>query len=128
MSQTLGTATIAALTASNLEAVAKALHEKYPDKPIVIAGDDDRSLKKNVGREKAEEAAKAVGGVALFPTFASDESGRDFTDWNDLALKSKLGRDGVRLQLMPVVESLMCQYSQQKEKELSHSQSRTLTL
>ena len=128
VSQTLGTATIAALTASNLEAVAKALHEKYPDKPIVIAGDDDRSLKKNVGREKAEEAAKAVGGVALFPTFASDESGRDFTDWNDLALKSKLGRDGVRLQLMPVVESLMCQYSQQKEKELSHSQSRTLTL
>ena len=127
LSQTLGTATIAALTASNLEAVAKALHEKYPDKPIVIAGDDDRSLKKNVGREKAEEAAKAVGGVALFPTFASDESGRDFTDWNDLALKSKLGRDGVRLQLMPVVESLMRQNSQQKEKELSHSQSRNLT-
>ena len=127
LSQTLGTATVAALTASNLEAVAKALHEKYPDKPIVIAGDDDRSLKKNVGREKAEGAAKAVGGIALFPTFASDESGRDFTDWNDLALKSKLGRDGVRLQLTPVVESLMRQNSQQKERELSHSQSRTLT-
>ncbi len=52
----------------------------YPDKPIIIAGDDDISqsckmkvkdkASVNVGRGKGVETAKAVGGVAVFPVFA----------------------------------------------------------
>ena len=58
--------------------MAKALHAKYPDKPVIIAGDDDRHLVMshgyNPGREKAEAAAKAVGGKAIFPIFAPAEN------------------------------------------------------
>lgn len=63
-----------------------------PDRVIYIAGDDDwqRSTeldaqgrpKVNVGQVKAEEAAAAIGGQAMFPEFAL---GSDGTDWNDLA-------------------------------------------
>lgn len=127
LAKTLGTATAAAFTASNLEPVAKALHSKYPDKPIVIAGDDDKHLAKNVGREKAEKAAKAVGGKAVFPTFALEEKGRDFTDWNDLAIKSKLGSTGVRLQISPTIDELvkLKKQEQQQKQEQQKSRSRT---
>lgn len=78
VSQALGYGTVAAFDSGNLEAVAKVLHEKYPDKPIVIAGDDDRHLEStqgiNPGKVKALAAAKAVGGKAIFPVFAPGEA------------------------------------------------------
>jgi putative DNA primase/helicase len=87
-----GLPVIVAFTAGNLEAVARSLHERYPDKRLVVAGDNDHHKeretgpdgrsRRNVGREKAEQAAVAVGGFALIPRFASDDVG---TDWNDLA-------------------------------------------
>nr|BCT99949.1 DUF1738 domain-containing protein [uncultured bacterium] len=74
----VGHATVAAFDSGNLEAVAKALHAKFPDKPVIIAGDDDRHLVmthgNNPGREKAEAAAQAVGGKAIFPIFAPAEN------------------------------------------------------
>ena len=77
LSQTLGFATVAAFDSGNLVPVARALHEKFPDKPVVIAGDDDKHLELtegiNPGRTKAEDAAKAVGGKALLPIFAPGE-------------------------------------------------------
>ncbi len=73
----LGQAAVAAFDSGNLLQVAKALHEKYPEKPVLIAGDDDKHLELtqgvNPGRTKAEAAAKAVGGKAVFPVFASGE-------------------------------------------------------
>jgi phage/plasmid primase-like uncharacterized protein len=78
LSQTLGFATVAAFDSGNLMQVAKALHDKFPDKPIIIAGDDDKHLEAtqavNPGRSKAEEAAKAVGGKILLPIFAPGEA------------------------------------------------------
>jgi len=77
LSQTLGFATVAAFDSGNLVPVAKGLHDKFPDKKIIIAGDDDKHLELthgiNPGRSKASEAAKAVGGTARFPIFAPDE-------------------------------------------------------
>ena len=77
LAETFGHATVAAFDSGNLMSVAKALHQKYPGKPIIIAGDDDRHLELtqgvNPGRSKAEAAAAAVGGKAWFPTFAQDE-------------------------------------------------------
>jgi antirestriction protein ArdC/phage/plasmid primase-like uncharacterized protein len=74
----LGYATVAAFDSGNLAMVAQALHQKFPDKPVVIAGDDDRHLEMiqgaNPGRSKAEEAAKLVGGKVLLPIFAPDEN------------------------------------------------------
>jgi putative DNA primase/helicase len=78
LSQTLGFATVAAFDSGNLGPVAKALHAKYPDKQIIIAGDDDKHLELthgvNPGRSKAEEAARAVGGKVLLPIFAPNEN------------------------------------------------------
>ncbi|HDW8992297.1 TPA: toprim domain-containing protein, partial [Escherichia coli] len=164
LAEAVGHATVASFDSGNLENVAKALHEKYPDKPVIVAGDDDRHLVmthgKNPGREKAEAAAQAVGGKAIFPVFAPSENtypsdlppitpdaykahlrasqrledaaegklqlGGDevsklkatllsseqvealstmkrHTDFNDLAQKSELGREGVKRQVVAAV-------------------------
>ena len=114
LQQTLGFATVAAFDSGNLLPVAKALHAKFPDKPILIAGDDDRHLEAtqgiNPGRSKAEEAAKAVGGKALLPIFAPGEQAAEpkgFTDFNDLATKSVLGREGIERQVRSVVDDVI---------------------
>lgn len=166
LAETLGHATVAAFDSGNLMAVASALHERYPDKQMVIAGDDDRHLEMtqgvNPGRSKAEAAAAAVGGTAWFPTFSADEhypknlnpvtpdayrvhesakrridaaseegmplsteeAGRlrklllepaqidaidvmkRHTDFNDLAVRSKFGREGLERQGRAMVSSL----------------------
>jgi antirestriction protein ArdC/phage/plasmid primase-like uncharacterized protein len=76
--EAVGFATVAAFDAGNLSAVAQALHDKFPDKPVLILGDDDRQLELtqgvNSGRVKAQEAANAVGGKAIFPIFAPCEN------------------------------------------------------
>ena len=72
ISDAIGHATVAAFDSGNLMAVATALKDKYPDKAVIIAGDDDLHLlnhpnvRANPGREKAEKAAQAVGGKAVF--------------------------------------------------------------
>lgn len=78
LKQALGFATVAAFDAGNLAPVAVALHQKFPNKPIVIAGDDDRHLEAsqgiNPGRSKAEEAAALVDGKVLLPIFGPGEN------------------------------------------------------
>ena len=100
ISDAIGHATVAAFDSGNLMAVATALKDKYPDKAVIIAGDDDLHLlnhpkvRANPGREKAEKAAQAVGGKAVFPVFAPGEREKDmagFTDFNDLSQKSNIG-------------------------------------
>jgi phage/plasmid primase-like uncharacterized protein len=49
LSEVLGFPTIAAFDSGNLASVAMALHQKYPQKPIVIAGDDDKHLEATQG-------------------------------------------------------------------------------
>lgn len=89
-----------AFNASNLSAVAEKVRRENPDAAIVIAGDDDRHLEQrdpprpNIGKEKAEEAAKKVGGIAVLPTFGA---GQDGVDWNDVATKE--GPQGLNREL-----------------------------
>lgn len=87
-----------AFTATNLLAVAEQLRERYPDRELWIAGDNDhlkaRDGKRNVGAEKAREAAREVGGIPLLPTFREDERG---SDWNDL--KQSRGEGEVLVQI-----------------------------
>ncbi|MBS0454386.1 MAG: DUF927 domain-containing protein [Proteobacteria bacterium] len=79
-----GYAVAVAFDAGNLKAVALALREKHPAARLLIAGDDDRATKErtgtNPGRSKASAAARAVGGVAVFPIGLFDGG----TDFNDL--------------------------------------------
>jgi|CXWL01.1.fsa_nt_gi N12 class adenine-specific DNA methylase/antirestriction protein ArdC/phage/plasmid primase-like uncharacterized protein len=113
ISNVLGYPTVSAFDSGNLEVVAKTLREKFPEKPIVIAGDDDKHLEAtqgiNPGRTKAIAAAKAVDGKAILPIFAPGEQTAEpkkFTDFNDLATNSSLGVDGIKRQVGTVVDSI----------------------
>ncbi len=101
----LGFPVVAAFASGNLAAVVNQLHQHFPEKKVIVAGDDDRKLEVkhgiNVGREKAEQAAKAVGGKAIFPIFADSEN--PLTDFNDLATKSVFGKAGLDRQVKTVV-------------------------
>nr|WP_011304089.1 zincin-like metallopeptidase domain-containing protein [Sphingomonas sp. A1]BAE19704.1 TraC [Sphingomonas sp. A1] len=124
LAEGLGHATVAAFDSGNLPHVARALREKFPDKPIVIAGDDDKAQEiergHNPGRAKAEEAAKAVGGKAIFPIFAPGEqqaNPKGFTDFNDLANKSELGSDGLKRQVGAAVGQVLIEEGRRQQQE-----------
>jgi phage/plasmid primase-like uncharacterized protein len=105
------------------------LHEKYPQKRIVIAGDDDRHLEPthgiNPSAPKQRKLARAVGGKVILPIFPPHENShpagieavtpqkfrngefsdkhhqalakmKRYSDFNDLATKSVLGREAVK--------------------------------
>lgn len=127
----LGFPVVSAFDAGNLESVATSLHRKFPDKPVLIFGDDDRHREitagNNYGKKAALKAAEKVGGTAVFPEFAREEvtasnnldaiarEGNknllspeqkkefdrigEYTDFNDLAVKSRLGRKAAKDQL-----------------------------
>ena len=78
---------VAAFDSGNLLAVARALHERWPDKQVMIAGDDDHKLENNPGRGKALEASMAVNGMVVFPNFTAEQREKGLTDFNDLALE-----------------------------------------
>ena len=120
---TLKQPVVMAVDAGNLPGVAKALREKYPDKAFLICGDDDRDNKVNKGREKALEAAEAIGAEVVFPVFAEGENGKDFTDFNDLATKSRLGKIGLEQQVAPVIEKILSDRKAQAQTQ-AQSQAR----
>ena len=120
IAKALGYATICAMDCGNLVAVAKVLHEKYPNKPILIAGDDDYHLTNNPGKNKAIEAAECVGGQAVFPHFSLEvqlNNPEKLTDFNDLATKTKLGFETVSHQLINAVKKIN-QHDVVKEQSL----------
>ena len=78
--------TLAAYDSGNLLSVATSVRERWPDKAIVIAGDDDHRLENNPGREKALAAAEAVAGVAISPNLSAEQRAQGLTDFNDLAI------------------------------------------
>ena len=77
-----GFGVVAAMSARNLETVARAMRKLFPARELVIAADDDRHLTENIGLGAARKAAQAVGGVVATPrpeTCAADSSA-DFAD------------------------------------------------
>lgn len=81
--QATGLPVAVAFDAGNLIHVAKALAQAHAGLALVVCGDDDLATQartgRNPGREKAEAAARAVGGVAVFPTDLP-EGAKDFND------------------------------------------------
>lgn len=104
-------AVVSAFDAGNLEPVARVLKERFPDKPMLVAGDDDRAEPgRNPGREHATRAAEAVGAKVILPTFATGEQRRDpkrFSDFADLKVHSRLGTDGLKEQIEAAVEKTL---------------------
>jgi len=82
ISEVTGNLTVCAFNAGNLKPVAKIVREKFPETKIIIAGDNDRFGKVNVGIEKAKRASEVINGTYVIPEFKSDENKP--TDFNDL--------------------------------------------
>ena len=78
-----GHAVAVAFNAGNLEAVAVALHAKFPTLPLTVAADDDWRTVGNPGITKATAAARVVGGWLAVPKFPQGRGDKD-TDFNDL--------------------------------------------
>lgn len=84
---------VAAISASNLKNVATAFRGRFPALEIVIAADNDYHVpsdvdandrpKQNTGLVKANEAAKAVGGLVVAPLCL----GRKKQDWDDVRME-----------------------------------------
>jgi hypothetical protein len=64
-----------AFNAGNLADVAQMARSQHPRARLLVCGDDDTQTEGNPGRTKAAAAAKAVGGMAVFPP-----AGGDFND------------------------------------------------
>lgn len=124
LSETLNFPVIAAFDSGNLLQVVTLLHQQFPDKPFIVAGDDDRQLEIkqgiNVGRKKAQAAAEAVSGTAIFPIFAKEET--SLTDFNDLATKSVYGKDGLDRQVKTVIAMEIEKHSAPLEQQLEQKQ------
>lgn len=95
---------VAVAFTSNLMAVAVALRDQDPARPIYLAADNDHHLPErakplpNAGREKAEAAAAAVGGTVLLPEpVAGQVAEGKGTDWNDY--EASHGRAAIRAAL-----------------------------
>ena len=114
-----GMPTVCAYNAGNLLPVATAIRERCPNTDIVICGDDDRFKDKNPGREKAIEAALALGCKVCFPAFLSDDDKP--TDFNDLHQRE--GLETVKAQIeaamMPEADNNELNIIQAKVEKLS---------
>ncbi len=88
---------VIAFNAGNLKAVAFTIRHQYPQSQIILLADNDQwnSNGINIGVEKATEAAKAIDGTIIVPSF-SDLSTKP-TDFNDLATLQ--GIDEVKKQI-----------------------------
>jgi len=70
---------VIAFDSGNLDSVVENIRYKYPEAQIVIAGDSD-----DVGKEKAEDAAKKWRCSFVIPSFQQELISKDNTDFNDL--------------------------------------------
>ncbi|MCK9202433.1 MAG: toprim domain-containing protein [Gallionella sp.] len=67
-----GHATAVAFDAGNLEPVARALREKFPDLNIILCADNDTETPGNPGLSRAAAAAQAVHGCLAVPRFDTE--------------------------------------------------------
>lgn len=77
-----GYAVAAAMSARNLEPVAKAICGLFPARQIIIAADNDCHLAENIGLGFARSAAESIGGLLAIPrpSTSRGNSGADFAD------------------------------------------------
>lgn len=113
-----GWPTCIAFNAGNLPIVAADVARQFPQKRIVICGDDDRHGQRNIGREKALEAANLAKGYAVFPTF--DEADNKSTDWNDLHVQA--GIEAVRDQVMAALETQQPEHQEAEQQDAPDDQ------
>lgn len=117
-----GIPVVMTVDAGNLVTVSRNLKERYPDNHHIILGEDDftktnnRGEQDNKGAKKAQEAAAAINGIYIIPTFTESERAQafaktaSFSDFNDIHVAN--GLDAVRDQLAPIFDELIPDWRQ----------------
>ena len=95
---------VVAFNAGGLKACALSISERHPNARIVVCGDNDHATTNakgepwNVGLEKAQQAAVAIGGAQVVVPETAD----GITDWNDVHC-----RDGIEAVAAGVMVSVV---------------------
>lgn len=117
-----GMPVVMTVDAGNLVTVSRNLKERYPDSHHIILGEDDftktnnRGEQDNKGAKKAQEAAAAINGIYIIPSFTESERAQafagtaSFSDFNDIHVAN--GLDAVREQLAPIFDELIPDWRQ----------------
>lgn len=122
---------VAAFDSGNLDAVARQLRERYPNRPMLIAADNDHRAEKelgpdgkprpNVGLVKAQSAAKAHGAGVMTPRFADNDKG---SDWNDYAQQH--GEDAARKALAAEMQKAKTEAAMTTERLMTLAREREM--
>jgi putative DNA primase/helicase len=97
-----GYGVVAAMSARNLETVARAMRKLFPSRALIVAADDDRHLAENIGLNAAQRAAESIGARLATPLplrqqARSADSGAGFADIPTAEVAAgiaQVGRDG----------------------------------
>lgn len=94
-----GHGVVAAMSARNLETVARAMRKLFPSRTLIVAADDDRHLSENIGMEVAQRAAESIGALLatplpLGPETRSADSGTDFADIAPAEVAARIAHAG----------------------------------
>lgn len=94
-----GHGVVAAMSARNLESVARAMRKLFPSRTLIVAADDDRHLSENIGLEAAQNAAESIGALLatplpLGPETRSADSGTDFADIAPAEVAARIAQAG----------------------------------
>lgn len=107
-----GNPVVMTIDAGNMLAVAKVLHERFPDSPHVFMADFDHAKDDNKGLLMATAAAELVGGQVHYPAFTDAEKAQGFTDYNDLhqargleALRGQFPPELIRNEVSPMPDN-----------------------
>ncbi|NWB63521.1 DNA primase [Pseudomonas sp. F1002] len=101
LNQATGQPVVMTIDAGNMVAVAKVLHQQYPDSLHLFLADLDHTKDVNKGLLMATQAAELIGGQVLYPNFTDEEKALGLTDFNDLHLSR--GLDAVLSQVAPAL-------------------------
>lgn len=94
-----GHGVVAAMSARNLETVARSMRKLFPSRTLIVAADDDRHLSENIGLEAAQRAAESIGALLatplpLGPETRSADSGTDFADIAPAEVAARIAQAG----------------------------------
>lgn len=121
-----GYAVAVAFNCGNLNNVAQAMRDKFPQAKLIVCGDDDYRTANNPGRSAAILAAQNNGGMVAVPIFGDDrpEGATDFNDMHQLA-----GLDAVKRAIQDAITMPQGDTSiANKSAEATHLASRKIDL
>ncbi|PCI26485.1 hypothetical protein COB52_05975, partial [Candidatus Kaiserbacteria bacterium] len=105
LQQATGFTTVVAFDGGNLAPVAETLAKQHPERPLVIAAEDDHrvfaKLNRNPGIEAAHRASERSGAKVITPDLTPEEKVANLTDYNDLHVSRgfETFKNGVQRQL-----------------------------